>query len=173
MRSYASNGCGRKVRAEGAIDDVGEVTIEATESFTERLALGLFARHASLGTRVDAQLDEGVRIQGAIDLPPKTGPGSMSGVGPREGDDMARRRHTPEQLISKLRDELLDREILYATWEARVLIEDWRPTYNRIRPHSSLGYRPPAPEAIVPASTWSSNATRRRTGEEVVIEART
>jgi transposase InsO family protein len=48
----------------------------------------------------------------------------------------------------KLRDELLDREIFYTLQEAKVLIEQWRQHYNRIRPHSSLGYRPPAPEAI-------------------------
>jgi transposase InsO family protein len=36
-------------------------------------------------------------------------------------------------------------------WEARVLIEEWRRHYNRARPHSSLGYRPPAPEALANA----------------------
>ncbi len=49
----------------------------------------------------------------------------------------------------KLRDELLDREIFYTLLEAKVLIERWRQHYNRVRPHSSLGYRPPAPEAFV------------------------
>ena len=48
----------------------------------------------------------------------------------------------------KLRDELLNGEIFYTLLEAKVLIERWREHYNRIRPHSSLGYRPPAPEAI-------------------------
>ncbi len=47
-----------------------------------------------------------------------------------------------------LRDELLDREIFYTRLEAKVLIERWRDHYNRVRPHSSLGYRPPAPEAL-------------------------
>lgn len=32
--------------------------------------------------------------------------------------------------------------------EAQVIIERWRQAYNRVRPHSVLGYRPPAPEAI-------------------------
>lgn len=45
-------------------------------------------------------------------------------------------------------DELLNREIFYTLEEARVLIEDWRKDYNPVRPHSALGYRPPAPEAI-------------------------
>ena len=35
--------------------------------------------------------------------------------------------------------------------EAKVLIEQWRREYNQVRPHSSLGYRPPAPEAILSA----------------------
>ena len=53
-----------------------------------------------------------------------------------------------ESFNGKLRDELLDREIFYTLQEARVLIERWRQHYNRFRPHSSLGYRPPAPEAV-------------------------
>jgi len=53
-----------------------------------------------------------------------------------------------ESFNGKLRDELLEREIFYSLSEARVLIEMWREHYNRVRPHSSLGYRPPAPEAI-------------------------
>ena len=35
-------------------------------------------------------------------------------------------------------------------WEVKVLVERWRQTYNRIRPHRALGYRPPAPEAVRP-----------------------
>ena len=53
-----------------------------------------------------------------------------------------------ESFNGKLRDELLNREIFYTLEEAKILIESWRREYNRIRPHSSLGYRPPAPEAI-------------------------
>ena len=53
-----------------------------------------------------------------------------------------------ESLNGKLRDELLEREIFDTLLEAKVLIERWRRDYNKIRPHSSLGYRPPAPEAI-------------------------
>lgn len=57
-----------------------------------------------------------------------------------------------ESFNGKLRDELLNGEIFYTLREAKVLIERWREHYNRIRPHSSLGYRPPAPEVIaVPA----------------------
>ena len=53
-----------------------------------------------------------------------------------------------ESFNGKLRDELLDREIFYTLAEAQVLIERWRQHYNGVRPHSSLGYRPPAPESI-------------------------
>ena len=56
-----------------------------------------------------------------------------------------------ESFNGKLRDELLDRELFYTLLEVRVLTERYRRTYNRIRPHSSLGYRPPAPEALLPA----------------------
>ena len=55
-----------------------------------------------------------------------------------------------ESFNGKLRDELLNVEILTTLFEAQVLIENWRKDYNRIRPHSALGYRPPAPEATMP-----------------------
>ena len=56
-----------------------------------------------------------------------------------------------ESFNGRLRDELLDREIFTTLFEAKVLIEEWRRQYNEIRPHSSLGYRPPAPQAKLPA----------------------
>ena len=56
-----------------------------------------------------------------------------------------------ESFNGKLRDELLDREIFYTLAEAKILIEQWRREYNTVRPHSALGYRPPAPEAVRPA----------------------
>jgi len=55
-----------------------------------------------------------------------------------------------ESFNGKLRDELLDREIFYTLMEAQVLVARWRREYNQIRPHSSLGYRPPAPETVEP-----------------------
>ena len=54
-----------------------------------------------------------------------------------------------ESFNGKMRDELLNGELLDTLEEAKVLVEGWRKIYNRIRPHSSLGYRPPAPEAHV------------------------
>ena len=53
-----------------------------------------------------------------------------------------------ESFNGKLRDELLDREIFYTLTEARIVIERWRREYNTVRPHSALGYRPPAPQAV-------------------------
>ena len=53
-----------------------------------------------------------------------------------------------ESFNGKLRDELLNREIFYTLEEAKILIEKWRKEYNQVRPHSSLGYRPPAPETV-------------------------
>src|SRR5262249_34525500 len=99
----------------------------------------------------------------------------MLGSSRKEGC-MPRLRHTVEQILAKLReaevalskgqsvahvcralsiterlrDELLDRELFDTLWEVKVLVERWRQTYNRIRPHSALGYRPPAPEAVAP-----------------------
>jgi putative transposase len=56
-----------------------------------------------------------------------------------------------ESFNARLRDELLDGKIFYSLQEARTVIESWRRHYNTIRPHASLGYKPPAPEVFVPA----------------------
>ena len=54
-----------------------------------------------------------------------------------------------ESFNGKLRDELLDMEVFNTLLEAKVLIEHWRVHYNTVRPHSSLGYRPPAPDVVL------------------------
>jgi transposase InsO family protein len=64
-----------------------------------------------------------------------------------------------ESFNGSLRDELLNGEIFYSLAEARVLIEAWRRHYNTVRPHSSLGYRPPAPEAVTPPLPASGSAS--------------
>jgi len=61
-----------------------------------------------------------------------------------------------ESFNGKLRDELLAREQFDTLLESKVLIEKWRRHYNAVRPHSSLGYRAPAPEAIQPAAFASA-----------------
>lgn len=63
---------------------------------------------------------------------------------------MGRRRYIPDQIIGKLRDELLNGEIFYTLKEAQILIERWGQEFNTVRPHSALGYRTPAPGAIRP-----------------------
>lgn len=62
---------------------------------------------------------------------------------PRENGD-------GESFNGKLRDELLNGELFYTLQEAQVLIDRWRVFYNTKRPHSSLGYKPPAPETKIP-----------------------
>jgi transposase InsO family protein len=57
-----------------------------------------------------------------------------------------------ESFNRKMRDEVLSREVFDTLLEAKVLVERWRREYNHIRPHSSLGYRPPALEVIIPMS---------------------
>ena len=60
-----------------------------------------------------------------------------------------------ESFNARLRDELLDGEIFYTLREAQIVIESWRRHFNTIRPHASLGYKPPAPEVFVPAfAAW-------------------
>lgn len=68
-----------------------------------------------------------------------------------------------ESFNGKLRDDLLNGDIFYSVKEAKVLIESWRRHYNTVRPHSSLGYRPPAPEAIAagpPSASLRSDKQR-------------
>ena len=59
-----------------------------------------------------------------------------------------------ESFNARLRDELLNGEIFYTLREAQIVIESWRRHYNTIRPHASLGYKPPAPEVFMPAFAW-------------------
>jgi hypothetical protein len=72
-----------------------------------------------------------------------------------------------ESFNARLRDELLDGEIFYslrgraAQRIDQVVIESWRRHYNQVRPHASLGYRPPAPEVFVPAfAAWPAAQSR-------------
>lgn len=66
-----------------------------------------------------------------------------------------------ESFNARLRDELLDGEIFYSLREAQIIIESWRRHFNAIRPHESLGYKPPAPEVFVPAFAAWPAALRR------------
>jgi len=66
-----------------------------------------------------------------------------------------------ESFNGKLRDELLNGEIFYTLTEAKVLIERWRREYNTVRPHSSLGYQPPAPQVIAPEDNNAQQGVNR------------
>jgi putative transposase len=55
-----------------------------------------------------------------------------------------------ESFNARFRDELLNGEIFYTLKEAKIIIEQWRKHYNHKRPHSALGWQPPAPEAVIP-----------------------
>jgi hypothetical protein len=67
---------------------------------------------------------------------------SIEGGGPWEDGFL-------ESLNGRMRDELLDRESFYTVKEAEHLIEMWRWEYDHVRPHSSFGYKPPAPQAWI------------------------
>jgi len=68
--------------------------------------------------------------------------------------------------------ELLNGEIFYSLREAQIVIESWRRHYNAVRPHQSLGYRPPAPDVFIPALTaWPpSRATPAPTSTQHLAE---
>ena len=53
-------------------------------------------------------------------------------------------------LTATFRDNLLDGEIFYSLKEAQIIVGEWVKHYNHVRPHSALGYRPPAPQTKVP-----------------------
>ncbi|NOD85543.1 IS3 family transposase [Ruegeria sp. HKCCD6119] len=59
-----------------------------------------------------------------------------------------------ESFNARFRDEFLNGEVFYCLREAQILIEEWRKHYNTKRPHSALGYKPPAPETIVQLDQW-------------------
>ncbi|MEJ2058533.1 MAG: IS3 family transposase [Desulfofustis sp.] len=65
-----------------------------------------------------------------------------------------------ESFNGKFRDELLDGEIFYTLKEAQILIEQWRQEYNSVRPHSSLNYHPPAPQAVLVKHTDSVQSNK-------------
>ena len=53
-----------------------------------------------------------------------------------------------ESFNARLRDELLNGESFYSLCEAQIVIESWRRHHNTIRPHASLGYKPPAQKCL-------------------------
>lgn len=78
-----------------------------------------------------------------------------------------------ESFNGKLRDECLNVELFNNLMEAKIVIERWRKHYNTIRPHSSLGHRPPAPVTILPAdpapAIWMLPPDQPFTGGDLVV----
>ena len=74
-----------------------------------------------------------------------------------------------ESFNARLRDELLNGEVFYSLREAEVVIESWRRHYNGVRPHASLGFRPPAPEVVLPAFAAWPAALRRPASPAVQV----
>lgn len=66
-----------------------------------------------------------------------------------------------ESFNGRFRDEFLKTEACYTLKEAEVLSAQWRHIYNHIRPHSSLGYKPPAPLTGSPRMAAPTYATLR------------
>jgi len=141
---------GRKVRLMTLIDE-----------FTrECLAIRVARRINSLGvleTMADAMLVRGVpehiRSDNGPEMTAKMVRSWLAGVGAKtlyiEPGSPWENGYC-ESFNGKLRDELLNGEIFCSLKEAKILIEQWRHHYNTVRPHSSLGYRPPAPQTFVP-----------------------
>jgi putative transposase len=92
-----------------------------------------------------------VRIGSAIPSNPRQRSVGRAASPPR-GHTVLRENGYCESFNGKLGDELLKIEIFYTPLEAQVLVERWRRDYNTNRPHSALGYRPPAPVTIVPGT---------------------
>lgn len=78
-----------------------------------------------------------------------------------------------ESFNGKLHDECLNVELFNNLIEAQIVIERWRKHYNTIRPHSSLGYRPPAPVTILPAdpapTIWMLSPDQPFAGGDLVV----
>jgi putative transposase len=141
---------GRKVRLMTLIDE-----------FTrECLAIRVARRINSFGvieTMADVMLERGVpehiRSDNGPEMTAKIVRGWLAGLG---ATTLYIEPGSPwengycESFNGKLRDECLNGEIFYSLKEARIVIEQWRKHYNTIRPHSSLNYRPPAPQTSAP-----------------------
>jgi transposase InsO family protein len=75
-----------------------------------------------------------------------------------------------ESFNARLRDELLDGEVFYSLKEAQIVMESWRRHYNTVRPHGSLGYKPPAPEVFVPALSMRAVPRHQPAAPSVLAE---
>jgi transposase InsO family protein len=77
-----------------------------------------------------------------------------------------------ESFNARLRDELLDGEIFYSLREAEIVIESWRRHYNTVRPHGALGYKPPAPDVLLPSPARPATPSRTASPAALALAAR-
>ncbi len=131
------------------------------DEFTrEALAIRVARRLSSadvIDTLADPFIARGVpariRSDNGPEFAAKAVRGWIAGVGARTASiapGSPRENGYVESFNGKLRDEPLDGEVFHTVREAQVLIEQWRRHFNTVRPHSALGYRPPAPEVVMP-----------------------
>jgi transposase InsO family protein len=141
---------GRKVRLMTLID---EFTRECLAIRVARRINGLGVLESMADAMLERGIPEHIRSDNAPEMTAKVVRGWLAGVGAKtlyiEPGSPWENGYC-ESFNGKLRDELLNGEIFYSLKEAKVLIEQWRHHYNTVRPHSSLGYRPPAPQTFVP-----------------------
>jgi putative transposase len=141
---------GRKVRLMTLID---EFTRECLAIRVARRINGLGVLESMADAMLVRGIPEHIRSDNGPEMTAKVVRGWLAGVGAKtlyiEPGSPWENGYC-ESFNGKLRDELLNGEIFYSLKEAKVLIEQWRHHYNTVRPHSSLGYRPPAPLTFVP-----------------------
>jgi transposase InsO family protein len=77
-----------------------------------------------------------------------------------------------ESFNARLRDELPDGEIFHSLREAGIVIDSWRRHYNMVRPHGALGYKPPAPEVLLPSSARPATPSRTASPAALALAAR-
>jgi putative transposase len=141
---------GRKVRLMTLID---EFTRECLAIRVARRINGLGVLESMADAMLVRGIPEHIRSDNGPEMTAKVVRGWLAGVGAKtlyiEPGSPWENGYC-ESFNGKLRDELLNGEVFYSLKEAKVLIEQWRHHYNTVRPHSSLGYRPPAPQTFVP-----------------------
>ena len=141
---------GRKVRLMTLID---EFTRECLAIRVARRINGLGVLETMADVMLMRGIPEHIRSDNGPEMTAKIVRNWLSGVGAKtlyiEPGSPWENGYC-ESFNGKLRDELLNGEIFYSLKEAKVVIEQWRHHYNTVRPHSSLGYRPPAPQAFAP-----------------------
>jgi transposase InsO family protein len=141
---------GRKVRLMTLID---EFTRECLAIRVARRINGLGVLETMADVMIERGIPEHIRSDNGAEMTAKIVRSWLASVGAKtlyiEPGSPWENGYC-ESFNGKLRDELLNGEIFYSLKEAQVVIRQWRHHYNTIRPHSSLRYRPPAPQTFAP-----------------------